>query len=313
MQDKYDCILMIAFGGPEKPEDIRPFLKNVTRGRRIPESRLDVVARHYEVIGGKSPLNELTFKQAEGLGRVLAERGIKLPVYVGMRNWHPLLADTVRKMASDGVLSTIGLIMAGFQSFSSWEQYHQNYRDALEEAAVDIAIDYTPPFYNHPLFVEAVADRVKKRLEEIPVEEREGAVVVFTAHSIPSGMASKSPYEEQLEAASRLVAERVGHNRWQLAYQSRSGCPEDPWLEPEICDVIRELKDKGVKYAVVHPIGFVCDHVEVLFDIGVEAVGIARELGITLLRANTVNDDEKFLLALADIVESKINDRRSPQ
>lgn len=309
MQKNYDCILMISFGGPEKSEDIRPFIKNVTRGRNIPESRLEDVARHYELIGGKSPLNELTYKQAEGLGRALAGRGIELPVYVGMRNWHPLLADTVRKMASDGVKSAIGVIMAGYRSFSSWEQYIQNYADALEDAGVDIAIEYTTPFYNHPLFIEAVADRVKERLDEIPDEDRSDAMVVFTAHSIPSGMAAKSPYEEQLTEASRLVAESVGHDRWQLAYQSRSGRPEDPWLKPDICDVIRGLKDDGVRYVVVHPIGFICDHVEVLFDIGIEAKEVADEVGIALLRANTVNDDQKFLLALADIVESKIQNK----
>lgn len=307
MTNSYDAIIMIGYGGPEKPEDIRPFLRNVARGRPIPSARLEEVARHYEVIGGRSPLNELTHRQARGLERVLGERGYRLPVYVAMRNWHPLLPDTVKRMAHDGVRKAVGVILAAYQSYASWDQYKENFKEALAEAVVEIDIDYVHPLYDHPLFIESVADNVAKCLGEIPEDERKDVRLVFTAHSIPSAMAMSSPYVEQLETASRLVAERVGCDEWVLCYQSRSGRPGDPWLEPDVCDVIYELGRRGVRYLVVEPIGFLCDHVEVLFDIGIEAKRAADEAGVRLLRAATVNDSEKFLRALADRVEETVN------
>jgi len=309
MGRSYDAVIMIGYGGPEKPEDILPFLRNATKGRGIPEERLKEVARHYEKIGGRSPINELTFKQARGLERELEEMGHKLPVYVGMRNWRPLLADTVKRMAEDGVRSAVGIILSAYQSPASWEQYMENFGDALAESGVEMDVAYTPPVFDHPLFIESLAENVSACLDHIPEAERAGAKLIFTAHSIPVVMADRAPYVQQLETASGLVAGRVGRgDDWMLCYQSRSGRPQDPWLEPDICDVVRDLARRGVKYVIVEPIGFICDHVEVLFDIGVEAKEAAEEAGVELLRAETVNDHRKFLRALADLVDATIND-----
>lgn len=308
MSNKFDAILMIAFGGPEKPEDISPFLDKVTRGRPIPQERIEEVAHHYELIGGRSPLNELTFRQAHGLEADLKERGYGLPVYVGMRNWHPLLTETVIEMADRGVKRALGLIMAAHQCDASWQRYQRDVEEAISKTGVQLSVDYTAPLFDHPLFIEASADRIYECLMQIPPADRESAVLVFTAHSLPTPMAAESPYVKQLTTSSRLIAERLNHKNWMLAYQSRSGRPTDPWLEPDICDVIRDLAKQGVRYVVVQPIGFLCEHVEVLYDIGIEAVEVAKEVGITLLHARTVNDDPKFIAALADVVERHIKD-----
>lgn len=302
MPAKFDAILMTAFGGPEKMEDVRPFLANVARGRPIPPERIEEVAHHYERIGGKSPLNDLTFRQARGLEAALKERGWTLPVYVGMRNWHPLLAETVREMAAAGVTRALGVIMAPHQSDASWQEYQRSVAGAIAETGVRLSVDYTPPFFDHPLFLEASADRVAECLLQIPPADRAGAMLVFTAHSIPTKMADESPYVEQLTTSSRLVAGRLQHDRWTIAYQSRSGRQTDPWLEPDICDVLRDLAGRGTRHVIVVPIGFVCDHVEVLYDLDIEAAGVAKAVGITLLRAKAVNDGTKFIAALADVV-----------
>lgn len=308
MPEKFGAILVIAFGGPEKAEDIRPFLANVTRGRPIPKERIEEVAHHYELIGGKSPLNKQTFKQAHGLESALKERGSALPVYVGMRNSHPFLTETVREMAKANVGCAIGVIMAAHESEASWHRYKQNVSDAIAETGAHLSIKYTPPLFDHPLYIESVADRVRECLIQIPTTDLKNAMVVFTAHSIPTPMADESPYVEQLTKSSRLVAGRLGHENWMLAYQSRSGRPTDPWLEPDVCDVIRDLSVKGVKYVVVAPIGFVCDHVEVLYDLDIEAAEVAKKVGVRLLRAKAVNDNPKFIAALADVVERRIRD-----
>jgi len=302
----FDAVLMIAFGGPERVEDVRPFLANVAQGRSIPPGRLEEVAHHYERIGGRSPLNELTFRQARGLENALKERGYKLPVFVGMRNWHPLLAQTIREMAEAGVTRALGIIMAPHQSESSWQRYQQNVAQALAETGVRLSVDYAPPFYDHPLFIEAAADRTAECLRQLPPADREGTMLIFTAHSIPTEMAEKSPYVEQLTASSRLVAEYLQHERWTIAYQSRSGRPTDPWLEPDIRDLLGDLSRQGIRHVVVVPIGFVVDHVEVLYDLDIEAAQVAKELGLSFLRAKTVNDDARFIAALAEIVEGEI-------
>lgn len=308
MPEKFDAILVIAFGGPEKTEDIRPFLANVTRGRPIPKQRIEEVAHHYELIGGKSPINELTFKQAQGLESVLKGCGSALPIFVGMRNWHPFLTEAVEEMSKANVRRAIGVIMAAHESEASWQRYQQNVSDAIAEIGAHLSVEYTPPLFDHPLFIESVADRVEECVIQIPNADRKDTILVFTAHSIPTPMADESPYVEQLTKSSRLVAERLGHENWMLAYQSRSGRPTDPWLEPDICDVIRDLSAKGVKYIVVTPIGFVCDHVEVLYDLDIEAAEVAKKVGVKLIRAKAVNNDAKFIAALADVIERQVRD-----
>ncbi|MBI4550933.1 MAG: ferrochelatase [Candidatus Latescibacteria bacterium] len=305
----YDAALMIAFGGPERPADIRPFLANVTWGRPIPPARVEEVAHHYERIGGKSPLNDITFRQAHALEAQLRADDCSLPVYVGMRNWHPFLSETARQMHADGRRRAVGLIMAAHQCDASWEKYQRNVTDALTEEGVALDVVYTPPVFDHPLFIDAVAGRVERCLARLPEVERATTPLVFTAHSIPAEMAAASPYEQQLTTSARLVAERLRHAPWQLAYQSRSGRPQDPWLEPDVCATIRDLAAHGVRAAVVVPVGFVCDHVEVLYDLDIEAAGVAREVGLTMLRTETVNDDPLFIEALAENIKAVTSDK----
>lgn len=302
MSKKFDAILMIGYGAPERIEDIRPFLQNVAKGRPIPPDRLEEVAHHYELFGGKSPLNEYTYKQAKGLEYKLAENGGRLPVYVGMRNWHPFIPDTLKQMAEAGTKKAIGMIMAAHQSDASWERYQRDIEEGLKETELDIEFEYSPPLFEHPLFIEDSADRITDCMEEIPEENRCETLILFTAHSIPVPMADSSPYVEQLHTTSRLIAEKLRIENWRLVYQSRSGRPTDPWLEPDVCDVIHEVAKEGVENIIAQPIGFLCDHIEVLFDIGVEAEEAAQEAGVNLLRAKTVNDDPKFITALADVV-----------
>lgn len=302
MSNKYDAILMIGYGAPEKIEDIRPFLQNVAKGRPIPPDRLEEVAHHYELFGGKSPLNEYTYKQGNGLHNKLMEYDHDIPVYVGMRNWHPLTPDTIKEMYDNGARKVIGMIMAAHQSDASWERYQRDVQEALTELDIDMQFDYSPPLFDHPLFIEDSADRVKDCLDLIPEEEYPQTMILFTAHSIPVPMAEASPYVQQLETTAKLIAEKLDYDNWRLVYQSRSGRPTDPWLEPDVCDVIEQIAKEGVKNVIAQPIGFICDHIEVLFDIGVEAQETSDEVGIKLLRAKTVNDDPKFIEAMADEV-----------
>jgi protoporphyrin/coproporphyrin ferrochelatase len=299
----FDSVLLIAFGGPEKREDIRPFLEIVSAGRRIPPARLEEVARHYERIGGRSPLNELTMRQAEGLRRALQRDGKPTPVYVGMRNWHPFLHETLAEMRDRGSRRALGIILSSFQTEASWERYVADVSAASEKAGAGAPeVAYAPPWAEHPLFIDAMVARAADALAEVPAAKRADALLIFTAHSVPVAMASGSPYERQLEAAALVIAGRLGHARWQVAYQSRSGAPSDPWLEPDICDALRGVKRQGIEDVVVVPIGFVCDHVEVLYDLDVQARATASEAGLRFHRAQAANDHPAFIAMLADLV-----------
>jgi ferrochelatase len=308
MAEPFDAVLMVAFGGPTKPEEIRPFLANVLRGVPVPPGRLEEVAHHYEALGGKSPINELTFRQAERLAELLDRKGPRLPVYVGMRYWHPLVGEAVEKMIQDGVRRAVGVIMAAHDSgAASWTKYVKAVTDALLAAGPEAPeVEYIQPCYDHPDFIAALAEQIRLPLDEIPLERRRRTPLVFTAHSIPTSMATASPYVQQLQESCRLVAEVLGHPRWSLAYQSRSGDPRQPWLEPDVSAVLRELSAEGCRSAVLAPIGFVCDHVEVLFDLDVEAKAEADALGLELRRASTVNDHLLYIRALADLVRQRV-------
>jgi ferrochelatase len=298
-----DAVLVIAFGGPTRPEEIRPFLANVTRGRAIPAERLEEVVHHYELIGGRSPLNALTMKQADRLERTLSATGTALPVYVGMRNWEPYIADTLARMADDGRRRAVGVILAPHASEASRERYMMDVeagRAALGARAP--AVVWISPWYDDPLFVTAVADAVTASLVTLPAARRREAALVCTAHSIPQAAADRSPYAEEVASTARLVAERLGRTRWQVAWQSRSGNPREPWLEPDVNDALRALAADGVRDVVVAPIGFVCDHVEVLYDLDVEAAATAAALGLGFTRASTVNDHPLFVRLLAERV-----------
>jgi len=298
-----DAVLLVAFGGPTRPEEIRPFLADVARGRPIPPARLEEVVRHYEAIGGRSPLNELTTRQAERLERTLKAIGTPLAVYVGLRHSTPRIADTLARMAADGRRRAVGAILAPHASEASRERYLADVaagRAALGARAPEVA--WIRPWFDDPLFVTAIADAITASLVTLPAVRRREAVLVFTAHSIPAAAAARSPYAAEVEATARLVAARLGRTRWQVAWQSRSGDPRDPWLEPDVNDALRALARDGVRDVVVAPIGFVCDHVEVLYDLDVEAAATAAGLGLGFARASTVNDHPLFVRLLAERV-----------
>jgi ferrochelatase len=309
----FDSVLLIAFGGPDGPADVRPFLANVTRGRPVPPERLDDVAHHYERFGGVSPITACTTRQAEGLRTRLAAAGAPLPVYVGMRNWRPFLADTLAEMSRAGVRRTVGFIMAAHACYSSREQYHENVADARRALAdrglPDVEIAYVGSWHDHDKFIAANAALVADALRRVAPVPRSGERVFFTAHSIPRWMAEGSRYREELMQTARLVAARAGLTDWTLAYQSRSGRPEDPWLEPDIGDALRAAAAEGLRAAAICPIGFVCDHIEVLYDLDVETAALARALGIETARASTVHDHPLFLDMMAEVVLTLVERR----
>ena len=301
----FDAVLLVAFGGPTASDEIRPFLERVAQGRRIPPERLLEVARHYERMpSGRSPLNELTFAQARALEAELAAGGAALPVFVGMRNWHPFLHDTLAAMADKGLTRAVGVILSAFRTEASWERYQQDVADARARVAAAPAVAFAGAWLAHPQFVDAVADRARAAFAGVPAAERARTPLVFTAHSVPVAMAGASPYVADFTTASRAVAERLGHARWSLAYQSRSGSPGEPWLGPDVGEELARLADAGERHAVVMPIGFLCDHVEVLYDLDVEARELAAARGLTMHRAAAVNAHPAFIAMLADLVRS---------
>ena len=300
MSNHYQAILLIAFGGPASPEEIRPFLARVTDGIAIPAQRLDEVARHYEAVGGKSPLNEITFRQADALRKILSAQ---LPVYVGMRNSRPFFADTLKQMHDDGVRRALGFILSSHQTEASWERYQKNIADARAEIGAQApAIDYCDGWHDHPLFIRSWLELIQTAVAAFPAANRQALRLVFTAHSVPAAMAARSPYVEQLQATARLIAAKLDQPRWSIAYQSRSGKPTDPWLEPDIGPVIKDFAAAGIKQMVLAPIGFVCDHVEILYDLDIEAKKLAEELSVRLTRASCPNDHPTFIRMIADVV-----------
>ncbi len=283
-----DSVLLVAFGGPTAPHEIRPFLEIVTRGRGIPAERLEEVAHHYEQMpGGRSPLAELTFAQARGLEKALTGSGPALPVFVGMRNWHPFLHETLTEMADKGARRALAVILSPLRTEASWDRYMQDVAEARARVNGAPEVGFAPPWFENSRFVAAVADRARAALAEVPAEAQARTPLVFTAHSV---------------AAVRAVVRRLGHTRWSIAYQSRSGSPRQPWLEPDVGDALRRLAADGEHHAVVVPIGFVCDHVEVLYDLDVEARRVAAGAGLELHRAAAVNDHPEFVAMLADLV-----------
>jgi ferrochelatase len=309
MKHQFDSVLLVAFGGPTNRDEIQPFLSNVTRGFQIPSERIEEVAHHYERIGGRSPLNGLTFRQADRIRELLRERGVNVPVYVGMRNWSPYLSETLSRMASDGVKRALGVILSSFQCEASWERYQRNVAAAQEqEGSHAPEVEYLDPWFDGGGFIEAMADRVRAALSEVPIEEQHWTPCVFTAHSIPLAMANSSPYISQHETSARLVAQRLQHPHWSLAYQSRSGNPREPWLEPDINDVIRTLGQARMRNLVIAPIGFIVDHVEVLYDLDIEARAIAEQAGVRVHRAMTVGDHPAFLQMLAEMIHARLEE-----
>jgi protoporphyrin/coproporphyrin ferrochelatase len=303
----YDAVLIVSFGGPEKPGDVLPFLENVTRGRNVPRDRLLEVAEHYYHFGGKSPINDQCRSLAEALRNEL-----DLPVYWGNRNWHPLLADTLREMRDDGIASALAFVTSAYSSYSGCRQYRENIAAAQAEVGRGApVIDKLRVFYNHPGFIEAAADRVRDALTEVRRLGASDVRVVVTAHSIPCAAANTSDYVKQLTETARLVCESLGVSSWDLVFQSRSGPPSQPWLGPDILDHVRALHSERVDDVVIAPLGFISDHMEVLYDLDTEARQLAGELGMNMVRAQTVGTHPAFISMIRQLVEERLDPTRA--
>jgi ferrochelatase len=284
-----------------------PFLRNVTRGRNVPDSRLEEVAHHYYLFDGVSPINQLNRELIEALDNAFAENGIDLSIFWGNRNWHPMLADTVREMTAQGVRRVVAFATAGYSSYSSCRQYLEDIERARAEVGDEAPeIVKLPPFYDRPGFREASEHRLADALATLGTAPPWDVHVAFTAHSIPSAMAEKCGYEEQLCAVARQIAVNLGVKNYSMVFQSRSGPPTQPWLEPDICDHLRELAADGAKDVIIHPIGFVADHMEVIYDLDYEAKSLCKELGLSMVRAATVGTHPAFVQMICDMVKEHI-------
>jgi ferrochelatase len=308
-QMSYDAILVLSFGGPEQREDVIPFLENVLRGKPVPRERLLEVAEHYYHFDGKSPLNDQCRELISALRTELDHHDIRLQIYWGNRNWAPFLTDTVLQMKRDGVTRVLTYVTSGFSCYSGCRQYRENIAAALEQPeAAGLQVDKLRVFFNHPDFIEVLAENVAAAFDRFDETARERAVVAFTAHSIPMTMATTSRYEEQLKESCRLVAEKLTlpADRWKLVYQSRSGRPEDPWLEPDILDHLRDLKTRGISDVVISPIGFLSDHMEVLYDLDDEASRYCQEHGIRMFRAATPGNHPRFVQMIRKLIAERL-------
>jgi ferrochelatase len=304
MLSNYDALLVVSFGGPEGPDEVMPFLENVLRGKNVPRERMLEVAEHYQHFGGVSPINEQNRQLIAAVEQDFAANGVELPIYWGNRNWHPMLADSLRQMEKNGVKRALAFFTSAFSSYSGCRQYREDIARAQAEVGEGAPqIDKLRVFFNHPGFVEPMVELTQRAIASIPDDERDRTKLLFTAHSIPLGMAEGCKYEMQLREASKIVAERVGFADWQLVYQSRSGPPTQPWLEPDVNDVVRELHSGGnVDNVVIVPIGFISDHMEVLFDLDTEVQQLCQELGIRLLRVPTVGTHPRFVAMIRELV-----------
>lgn len=337
----YDALLVVSFGGPEGMDDVIPFLENVLRGRNVPPERMQAVAHHYEQFGGVSPINEQNRMLIAALEKELAEHGPHLPIYWGNRNWHPMLADTVEQMAKDGRKKVLAFVTAAYGSYSSCRQYRENIASAQTAAQTTIdetaqkraqtAAHATPQtaagnlevptgkgtevpsiekirlYFNHPGFIEASVERLQAALEQIPDARRKKCKVAYSAHSIPTSMAENCHYEEQLKEAARLISERCGVSDWDVVYQSRSGPATQPWLEPDIVDFVNSVAGGGYKDLAVLPLGFISDHMEVIYDLDTEAAKAASEAGINFVRASTVGCHPRFIKMIRELIDEKVN------
>lgn len=297
--NSFDALLVVSFGGPEKHEDVLPFLENVLRGKNVPRERMLAVAEHYYHFDGRSPINEQNLELMAALRREFEAHNMKLPVYRGNRNWHPLLPETLRQMYADGVRRVAALATSAFGSYSGCRQYRENIVNALQSAGVQgMDIEKLPNFHDRPEFIEVMAERVRAAMAELPDAQQ----VVFTAHSIPVNMAENSPYVRQLERASERVAAACDMRHWALAYQSRSGPPTQPWLEPDIVDYLRIQHGAGVQSVIVCPIGFMSDHMEVLYDLDTEARALCSEIGMKMARAGTAGSHPRIAAMIRDLL-----------
>jgi len=301
----YDALLVVSFGGPEGMDDVIPFLENVLRGRNVPRERMLQVARHYELFDGVSPINQQNRELIAALEKELEQNGPRIPIYWGNRNWHPLLVDTVRQMASDGIQNALAFVTSAYSSYSSCRQYLQNISDARDAVGPTAPrVEKVRAFYNHPLFIEANVDHIRAAWRQI--DNPASAQLVFTAHSIPESMPGRSDYVVQLAETGGRIGQALDIENWQLVYQSRSGSPSQPWLGPDVCDHLRSLREAGVTEAVVAPIGFVSDHMEVVYDLDVEARKVADEIGMKMVRAKTAGTHPAFVKMIRELIVERV-------
>ena len=303
----YDALLLVSFGGPEGMADVAPFLDHVLRGRSVPPERKREVAHHYERFAGVSPINAQNRALLDALREELGAHGLRLPLYWGNRNWHPFLADALRAMMGDGVTRAVAFVTSAYSSYSGCRQYLEDIARAQAEVGPGApVVDKLRVFHDHPGFVEANADRVRAALATLPPARRRAARLAFTAHSIPAAMAAGADYVSQLRETCALVAATVRHESWALVYQSRSGSPQQPWLEPDILDHLDALAAEGVADVVVAPVGFVSDHMEVVYDLDTEARERAAALGLGFVRAGTAGTHPAFVRMIRELVEERV-------
>ncbi|MGH9449077.1 MAG: ferrochelatase [Terriglobia bacterium] len=308
MNTQYDALLVVSFGGPEKREDVIPFLENTLRGRSIPGERMLEVAAHYYGLNGRSPINDENRELVHALSDELAANGPALPVYWGNRNWHPLLPDTLRAMKADGIRRACAFVTSAYSSYSGCRQYRENIEQARRDAGDGApVVDKLRVFYNHPRFIRAWLDCAQEALEQLPAERRDAAQIVFTAHSIPLAMASQCAYVQQLEETCRLISEGLGHRSGTLVYQSRSGSPTQPWLEPGVPDQLREIAlDGESRDVVILPVGFISDHMEVVYDLDFETRALCQRLGLNYVRARTPGGHPEFVCMIRDLILERL-------
>jgi protoporphyrin/coproporphyrin ferrochelatase len=304
MESAVDAVMLIGFGAPTRRGEVRPFLDNLLRGRPVSPARIEEVVAHYQHLGGRSPYNELTFAQAAALERELRSAGVAIAVVTGMRNWPPYIHETLAALDRSGARRVLGLIMSAFQCEASWERYQQ----AVAEARASLgpsspAVEYVAPWSGDPLFIEAASARIAAATAILAPAARREAQLIFTAHSIPVAMAAKGPYVEQFTDAARRTAAALAIENWTLAFQSRSGDPREPWLEPDIRQALAAARARDV---IVMPLGFLCDHVEVLYDLDIEAAAVARQAGVRMIRAATVGDHPAFIRMMAAVVRRQL-------
>jgi ferrochelatase len=307
----FDAFLLVSFGGPEAPDHVLPYLENVLAGKNVPEARKLEVAEHYEHFGGVSPINAQNRALLAAIVTEFHDHDLQLPVYWGNRNWHPLLPDVLAEMAEDGIRHALALVTSPYSSYSGCRQYLETIAAAQQSLGASAPqVSKLRAFFNHPGFVHAWIDRAREAMDALPPERRNQCQLLFTAHSVPVAMANTSAYLPQLQETSRLVASALylPDSRWQLVFQSRSGPPQQPWLEPDVCDVIRQLgSDTEVTDVVLVPIGFLSDHIEILYDLDIEAVQAAEDVQIDLTRAAAVGTHASFVSAIRQLVQERLH------
>lgn len=303
LQTKYQAMLLVSFGGPEGPDDVMPYLRNVLRGRNVPEKRMLEVAEHYQHFDGVSPINEQNRALIESLKQEFKNHEIKLPIYFGNRNWHPLLEDTLRQMKEDGIQDAVAFFTSTFSCYSGCRQYRENIFEAQQKIGEGAPrIHKLRMSFNHPKFVKAATERVLDAWKQLEIPKEAPVKLLFTAHSIPESMANGCNYQLQLNESCRLISEQAGLENWKLVFQSRSGPPHQPWLEPDVCDYLEEVKHEGIENVVIMPIGFVSDHMEVMFDLDVEAKEKCEELHLRMSRAKTFGTHQDFVAMIRELI-----------